>query len=206
MSHRAHDRHSRRKPPPRHSDHHSLARSLAGAVVFALLFRTFVAEANVIPSGSMMPTLLIGDRIVVSKFTYGLKLPLVPIKLTDGRPARPGEVVVFTHPDTGETLVKRVVAVGGDTVAMVRNTLWVNGKAVPRTPLPGPCSYLDVVEVGSDKTVVRPCQAYTETLGGQRYTVFQQPDSTGFSMAPRRVPEGHVFMLGDNRDNSNDSR
>src|SRR5439155_21532852 len=103
--------------------------SLLMTLFVALTFRSFVAEAYVIPSGSMIPTLQVGDRIFVNKFIYGLRVPLVGWKAFTRSPAR-GEVVVFVQPKTETDLIKRVVAVGGDTVELRDGVVRVNGSEV----------------------------------------------------------------------------
>lgn len=172
------------------------ARSLGLTVMAVLIFRAFVAEAYMIPSGSMEPTLKQGDRLVVNKLAYGLRLPFTTIKLIRGQKPRPGQIVIFAHPRQPETtLIKRVVATGGDTVAVRDNVVVVNGQPVSRRQHPGPCS----VEQ-------RPCQAFEERLGDVRHTVVQHADILPRDFGPFEVPADHIFVMGDNRDNSSDSR
>jgi signal peptidase I len=172
------------------------ARSLGITVLAVLIFRAFVAEAYMIPSGSMEPTLKPGDRLVVNKLAYGLRLPFTTIKLIRGQEPRPGEIVIFAHPRQPETtLIKRVIASGGDTVAVRDNVVLVNGKPDARWQIASPCP----VEQ-------RPCQAFEEQRGETIHTVLQHSDMQPRDFGPFKVPADHIFVMGDNRDNSSDSR
>jgi signal peptidase I len=182
--------------------------SLGLTLFVALAFRSFVAEAYSIPSGSMIPTLQVGDRIFVNKFVYGLRVPLVGWRLGTRSPSR-GEVVVFVHPKEGIDLIKRVVAVAGDTVELRDGAVWVNGQPVASHHVTADCRYTDYEE-GADQWVDRACDEWQESEGKATFTTLRDPTR----MAPGRasqmpkvkVPEGSIFVLGDNRDNSNDSR
>jgi signal peptidase I len=170
-------------------------------VFIALLFRAFVAEAYVIPSGSMEPTLLVGDRVVGFKSSFGLRVPLTNHWLVQWAAPRRGDVVVFEDPrGSGEDLIKRVVAVAGDRVALRDNVVLVNGHAVARRPLDEPCWMV----TGDGER--RHCRRYREHLGSHVYDVQQIEDRVPFTSREITVPAGHSFVLGDNRDDSNDSR
>ena len=174
-------------------------RSFTWAVGLALVLRAFVAEAYVIPSGSMSPALEIGDRLFVNKAVYGLRVPFTTRKPVAGWAPVRGELAVFFHPQSGEVLIKRIVAIGSDTVAVRDNQLVINGEVVRRHALAGGCDR--VFDAAPE-----PCAQFEEALGRRRYRVLQRTDVPPSSFGPARVPEGHVFVLGDSRDNSNDSR
>ncbi len=176
------------------------AESIGVAVGIAIFLRAFVVEAFQIPSGSMIPTLQVGDHIFVSKFSYGVTIPLTDKKLVDfGAPAR-GDVVVFKFPkDPSIDYIKRVVGLPGDTVEVRMDQIFINGQAVAREHRPGAC------EPEEERAFyVRSCDLWVEHLGERTHdTIFY---GEGASHEPQTVPPGKVFVMGDNRDNSNDSR
>ncbi|MFN4263654.1 MAG: signal peptidase I [Thioalkalivibrionaceae bacterium] len=175
------------------------ARSFFPVLLVVLVLRSFVAEPFRIPSGSMMPTLLVGDFILVSKFSYGIRLPITRTEIwRTGRPER-GDVAVFKYPDNpAEDYIKRVVGLPGDTIEFRGRDLIINGVVQPRRQGDG------YTGVGSGRTMTGAVLA-TERLGDVEHDVLfwdqARPIETRVT-----VPEGHYFMVGDNRDNSNDSR
>jgi signal peptidase I len=187
-------------------------------VVF--LLRSFLAEPFKIPSSSMRPTLEVGDFILVNKFIYGIRLPIIEKKIIPiGDPQR-GDVVVFRYPlNPSQDFIKRVIGVGGDTVDYRDKHLTVNGKAWPQTA-DGTYSYLEglrfeTLERSVELTDGRQDRAHTVGLNPQMLPVYPQNvrpfpnrddcdyNEHGFTC---RVPAGHYLMMGDNRDNSDDSR
>ncbi|MFL0797023.1 MAG: signal peptidase I [Cellvibrionaceae bacterium] len=163
------------------------------AAVFIL--RSFIVEPFQIPSKSMVPTLLVGDFILVNKFTYGIRLPVVRTKVLDLNEPKRGDVMVFFPPHEDRYFIKRVVGLPGDEIRYINNVLYVNGEKQPQTfvaGLPARDPYYQVMTENLDGVVhsmhknIRPGK-----YSRNHYTV---------------VPEGHYFMMGDNRDNSADSR
>jgi signal peptidase I len=164
--------------------------------------RSAIADWNVVPTGSMKPTIIEGDRIFVNKLAYDLKIPFTTIHLAKWSDPKRGEIVVFDSPKDGTRLVKRVVAVAGDTVQLVSNTLVINGQ---------PLQYgtLDQDTINQLVTQERRAHGYAvESLGTVKHAVMSTPGIEGAmrSYGPVTVPPGEYFMLGDNRDNSADSR
>lgn len=161
----------------------------------ALFIRVFLFQPFNIPSGSMIPTLLVGDHLFVSKYAYGYSRYAFPLqdgkvsgKIFSRLPAR-GDVIVFRPPsDTGQDYIKRIIGLPGDKIQMRNSRLYLNGDIVARKKING--------------------RIYRETLPGGVSYLMQDltPTSTGDNTHVYTVPQGHVFMMGDNRDNSTDSR
>lgn len=171
------------------------ARSFFPLIVIVLVLRSFLGEPFRIPSGSMMPTLMAGDFILVNKFTYGLRLPVVDHKVLDlGSPER-GDIVVFRFPhDPSVDFIKRVVGLPGDHVVYRDKRLYINGEPVPQTAV-GPYS----------GQAPRGLEIRRETLNGTGHEILVVPGRKTPALE-FYVPEGEYFVMGDNRDNSNDSR
>ncbi|PWF43130.1 signal peptidase I [Massilia glaciei] len=184
------------------------------ALVFVL--RSFLYEPFKIPTSSMVPTLLVGDLILVNKFTYGVRLPIINKKIIDVNDPQRGDVMVFKYPkDMSQDYIKRVVGIPGDKITYENKRLTVNGKELAYAPME---DYLD-----DDSPVYH--KQFTEDLGGVAHRILNDEDKASLNLPlvdqsfPRHeacsytvekitctVPEGNYFMMGDNRDNSADSR
>lgn len=183
-------------------------------IIAVFVLRSFLFEPFKIPSGSMIPTLLVGDLILVNKYTYGLRLPVLNTKLTNGTPPARGDVMVFRYPPKPSLdYIKRVVGVPGDEVAYLNKKLTINGQPVSKNAVPE----------FFDEDAMRYFKQFEEDLGGKRHRLLNDDDRPAFIPAVEdfpfkqncrysvegvtcKVPEGHYFMMGDNRDNSLDSR
>lgn len=179
-----------------------LVRTWGPAILAVLFIRTFIFEPFRIPSGSMVPTLLIGDHVLVTKYSYGIWLPFLHTELLDLGDPEKGDIIVFRYPeDPSVNYIKRVVATPGDTIEVRRNRITINGEEQP------------VEEAGRYDFIDDSCRAsqtrrYIEDLDGVKHEILM---NLGFGGALANadkitVPEDSVFVMGDNRDNSRDSR
>jgi signal peptidase I len=187
-------------------------------ILAVFLLRSFLFEPFKIPSGSMIPTLLVGDLILVNKYHYGVRLPVINKKIIANNDPQRGDVMVFRYPrDTSIDYIKRVVGVPGDEVAFKNQRLSINGQEVPLQAMPAPGFY--------DEDAMRHFPEFREKLGAVEHGILVNPQAQPFYGADDtirfpfrencrysaegvacKVPPGHYFMMGDNRDNSQDSR
>jgi len=194
------------------------SKSFFPVILIVFTLRSFLVEPFKIPSGSMIPTLLVGDFILVNKFTYGIRLPIINQKIIDINQPQRGDVMVFRYPkDTSMDYIKRVVGLPGDKITYREKHIYVNGN---------PVKYQDKGEYNYIESGLNYAAtiSYTEILGQHNHTVIVQPEQntyypTQVENFPGRenctykqneftctVPQGQYFMMGDNRDRSNDSR
>jgi signal peptidase I len=174
-------------------------KSFFPVILAVLLLRSFLVEPFRIPSGSMMPTLLVGDFILVNKYAYGIRLPVLNTKIIEIGEPRRGDVVVFRYPkDPSVDYIKRVVGVPGDRIGYYDKTLHINGEPIAQVP--------DGVYVGKGSGVsMSGAGMRREDLGDVRHQILVMPRTPGLE-GEYVVKENEYFVMGDNRDNSNDSR
>jgi len=188
--------------------------SLALALLIVFMVRSSLVEAFKIPSGSMIPTLLTGDHIFVNKFAYGLKVPFSdfltdhPIYLVNRPAPKRGDIVVFKYPkDERVYFIKRVIGTPGDTIEIKNKTLYINHEAIERVPFVG--KEADRVYKTFDDPKYGPANLdiFLEHLNGPDHLIMlDKQNFAGDTFGPIKVPDGQLFVMGDNRDFSNDSR
>lgn len=168
--------------------------SLAPVLGIVLVLRSFIAEPFQIPSKSMVPTLKVGDYILVNKWIYGVRLPVLHTKIIDVSLPERGDVMVFYPPHQDRYFIKRVIGLPGDKVNLIKGQLFINGEKMAQK------AYID--EPAAPRSVVM-----TEDLGSTEHLMQRRNLPTRLSLNfSTTVPAGHYFMMGDNRDNSSDSR
>ncbi len=180
------------------------SRAFFPVILIVFILRSFLFEPFRIPSGSMYPNLVVGDFILVNKYIYGIRLPIINKKIIPIRDPRRGEVMVFRYPqDTTKNYIKRIVGLPGDQIEYKDRKIIINGKEVEQGQ---PRDYL-LKEPGEAQETMWLVE---EKLGQESHSIILRPDSrfAGLTLGDKvfRVPQGHYFVMGDNRDNSNDSR
>ena len=175
------------------------AKSFFPVLVIVLILRSFLMEPFQIPTGSMIPTLEVGDFILVNKYAYGVRLPIIGTKIIEVDDPDRGEIMVFIPPHENKYYIKRVIGLPGDTVRYEDKNLYINSELIGK-------EYVEPITV--DTSIGGLAGAlYTETINGVEHAT-QHIDAVGRRRARTTwvIPNGHYFMMGDNRDNSSDSR
>lgn len=182
----------KRKPPKGLAVLAEYSRSFFPVLIFVLVIRSFIFEPFRIPSGSMKPTLLEGDFIFVKKFSYGLRLPVTETKVIETGSPKRGDVVVFRLPsDPSINYIKRVIGLPGDSVRFERQRLTING---------------ELIDISATGDMFERAPVYSEDLDGRIHETLIYNQGESLRDGVYEIPEGHYFMMGDNRDRSKDSR
>ena len=186
------------------------SRAFFPVLAAVLILRSFLFEPFRIPSGSMMPTLLQGDFILVNKFTYGFRFPVWHYRITEGNRPKRGDVIVFRYPqDERQDYIKRVIGLPGDHVRYYNRRLTINDQPIKVEEdhiYKGLGDLNNMQNAGGCDRAGAKCQVYIEELDQSKHTIMINPSSSFGVSGEIFVPEGHYFVMGDNRDHSNDSR
>ena len=168
------------------------------AAIVALFIRQFVVEAFKIPSGSMIPTLTIGDHLLVNKFVYGPRIPFTDMRIFRWKEPKRGDIIVFKYPENEDkNFIKRIVGLPGDKVEIRNGVLLINDR---------PVRIEEIADATSDDGLLGTSQQYVEHLGSVSHRMQYLHDQSDNNFGPITVPPEKVFVMGDNRDNSQDSR
>ena len=172
------------------------------AAIVALFIRQFGVEAFKIPSGSMIPTLTIGDHLLVNKFIYGPRIPFTDSRIFSWKTPQRGEIIVFKYPeDESKNFIKRVVGLSGDKIEIRKGKLYINDQVVPVTQVESPENSGQQLNPYFAKPRI-----FDEQLGTVNHRIQYLRDQSGNDFGPVLIPKESVFVMGDNRDNSQDSR